>query len=427
MPSLFLCVPRTGCHASIVLPGDKSISHRALMLAAIAWGRTRIVGCNAGEDVRATARALQLLGVSVHKTADGYDVVGTLCLRDPRTTIDCGNSGTTMRLLAGVLAGRVDAVLDGDASLRRRPMSRVTRPLSAMGARITTRAGRPPLTTHRRAARLRGIHYRMPVASAQVKSALLLAALRAEGPSTIVEPVPTRDHTELMLKAMGARLHLRGRTLRIAPSSLRALGRVRVPGDLSSAVYLLCAAATLPGAVLTVRRVGINPSRVQALQVMKAMGVALRIRRRTRWNGEQVADLTVSGGRPLRNLSIGTRMIPGLIDEIPALCALATTARGVFTVRGAGELRVKESDRIATTVELLRSFAGDARALADGIVVRGDVPLRAPRSISTQGDHRVGLAAAILAAATRSTLKIRDSTCIATSLPGFAALWRRAF
>jgi len=427
MPSLVLRAPVAGRHARVLLPGDKSISHRALLLAAIASGTTRIVGCNSGEDVRATVRALRLLGASVRTMSDGYEVHGVPRLHDPRTTIDCGNSGTTMRMLAGLLAGRVDAVLDGDTSLRTRPMARVTQPLGAMGARITTNAGRPPLFVRRRPQALRGLHYRIPVPSAQVKSALLIAALRAAGPSTIVEAVQTRDHTEIMLKAMGARLRRQGRTLRVMPSSLRALGRMRVPGDLSSAVYLLCAAATLPGSALTVRRVGLNPTRTHALQVMRQMGVELRIARRSHDNGEPAADLTVLGGRPLRNVTIATHLVAGLIDEIPALCALAATARGRFTVRGASELRVKESDRIAATVELLRRFAADARALEDGIVVHGGIPLRAPREAWTHGDHRIGLAAAILAAATRSRITIRDSACIATSLPGFSGFWRSAF
>jgi 3-phosphoshikimate 1-carboxyvinyltransferase len=414
--------------ARIDPPGDKSISHRAFILAAIARGRTLIVNANLGEDLAATIRALRQLGVSVRRTTNGFAVIGREDLRDPTGAIDCGNSGTTMRLLAGALAGRVDAVLEGDASLRRRPMARVADPLRAMGPAVTTaRTGGPPITLRRRPGALTPLRYRLPVASAQVKSALLLAALRASGSSVITSPAQTRDHTERMLLAMGAQLRMRGAAVRIAPSALNALGRMRIPGDLSAAIYLLCAAAVLPGSYLRLRDVGLNPTRTAALDILRRMGVCLTIGKQRTWSGEPVADISVKGGAPLRAVSIPVRVIPLLVDEIPALCAIACTGHGTLSVRGARELRFKESDRIRTTVELLRAFGADARAMADGIVVRGGVPLLAPRRVNTHGDHRIGLAAAILAAATRSSLNIDDSACIATSFPGFAATWREAF
>ncbi len=261
-------------------------------------------------------------------------------------------------------------------------------------------------------------------ASAQLKSALLLAALRAQAPSTITEPVPTRDHTERMLRSMGAKIRTTHRTIRILPSSLVSLGRVRIPGDLSSAVYLICAVAATADAKLRLRHVGINPTRSAALGVLRRMGANLHVEIRSSRSFEPVADISIQGGAPLRNITVPAALVPNLIDEIPALCALACVARGVFSVRGAAELRVKESDRIETTVALLHRFGGDARAHADGISVRGGSPLVAPPSISTHGDHRIGMAAAILAAATRSPLIIHDSECIATSFPGFAAAWR---
>ncbi len=422
--TLTLAKPSPKPNATLTLPGDKSITHRAFLLAAMAKGRTLIVNPNVGLDMQATLRALRQLGVLVHTTSDGTLVLGREELRDPRAPIDCANSGTTMRLLLGMLAGRVDAVLNGDASLRRRPMARVTRPLNAMGARMTTRSGFPPVRVRRRASQLKPIRYTMVVASAQAKSALLLAALRATAPSTIVEPVLTRDHTERMLRAMGAKLLTTGRTIRIWPGALRALRRMRIPGDISSAIYLLCAAAATPDSILQLRDVGINPTRTAALEVLRQMGADVRIARRRDWSGEPVADLSIRGGAPLRNVTIKAALVPNLIDEIPALCALACTARGVFSVGGASELRVKESDRITTTVELLCRFGADARALADGISIRGGGELRAPTRVPTHGDHRIGLAAAILAAATRSSLTIDDSECIATSFPGFAAAWR---
>jgi 3-phosphoshikimate 1-carboxyvinyltransferase len=364
----------------------------------------------------------------MRRTNDGYDVVGADGLSDPKATIDCGNSGTTMRLLMGVLAGRVDAVLDGDESLRRRPMARAARPLNAMGASITTaRFGVPPVRLRRRTTRLKPIRYKMPIASAQVKSALLLAALHATAASTIVEPAVTRNHTEIMLRAMGAKLRTSGRTIRISPSALAALERLRIPGDSSAAIYVLCADAVLPAATLHLLDVVINPTRTAALDVMCRMGARVRIERQRSWSGEPVADISITGGAPLRNVSIPARAVPMMIDEIPALCALAATARGVFYIRGAAELRVKESNRIQTTVELLRLFGADAHALPDGITVRGGRPLRPAHAVTTHGDHRIGLAAAILAAATRSSLRIHDSECIATSFPDFAKVWRAAF
>jgi 3-phosphoshikimate 1-carboxyvinyltransferase len=267
----------------------------------------------------------------------------------------------------------------------------------------------------------------MRVASAQVKSAVLLAALRADGTSLITSPGVTRDHTERLLRAMGAKLRVNGREIRVIPSSLKSIGVLRIPGDLSSAVYLLCAAAAIPGSHLRLREIGINPTRSAALDVLRRMGARMKISARKRWNGEPVADISISGGAPLRGVTIPVHAVPILIDEIPALCALATIARGTFTVRGAAELKVKESNRIRTTVELLRSFGADARSSADGIVVRGGAALRAPRSVFTHGDHRIGLSAAILAAAARVPIRIRDVDCIATSFPKFARAWNAAF
>jgi 3-phosphoshikimate 1-carboxyvinyltransferase len=425
--SLTLSKPVPEPNATLTVPGDKSITHRAFMLAAMANGHTAIVNPNLGLDARATLRALRQLGVRVRTTGSSCQIVGREDLQDPRGPIDCANSGTTMRLLMGLLAGRVNAVLNGDASLRRRPMARVTRPLNAMGAQLASRSGYPPIRVRRLTTRLRPIRYTMLVASAQLKSALLLAALRATASSTIVEPMTTRDHTERMLRAMGARLMTSGRTIRIWPSTLRSLKRIRIPGDVSCAVYLLCAAAAMPAATLRLRDIGINPTRTAALEVMSRMGADLHVARRRDRSAEPVADLSIQGGAPLRNVTIKATLVPNLIDEIPALCALACIARGVFSVTGASELRVKESDRIATTVDLLRRFGADARAHDDGITVRGGAELRAPRSVPTHGDHRIGMAAAILAAATRSALRIDDSDCIATSFPGFAAVWRASF
>ena len=427
MKSLTLTQP-IARHASLVLPGDKSISHRAFILSAIARGRTRIVNPNSGDDVIATIRALRQLGVKTWCIGNDYVVIGRDALLDTGSIIDCGNSGTTMRLLMGMLAGRADAVLDGDASLRRRPMARVADPLKAMGAQISTRPrGLPPVRLHRQTNRLRSTRFRMRIASAQVKSALLIAALRATGTSVITCPAVTRDHTERMLRAMGAKLRIKGRSIKVVPSSLRSVGQLRIPGDISSAVYLLCAAAAMPGSHVRLRNVGLNPTRAAALGVIRRMGGRIKISAHKRWNDEPVADISIRGGAPLKNVRIAMRVVPNLIDEIPALCALATTARGTFSVRGAAELKVKESNRIRTTVELLRSFGADAQALGDGIVVHGGRKLGAPRIVETHGDHRIGLSAAILAAAAGAPITIRDVDCIATAFPRFAETWKAAF
>jgi 3-phosphoshikimate 1-carboxyvinyltransferase len=398
------------------------------MMAAIARGRTRIINTNRGLDVDATIRALRQLGVRISRDGSAWMVIGRQDLRDPARPLDCGNSGTTMRLLAGLMAGRVNAVLIGDESLSRRPMVRVVDPLNEMGARIrTSTAGRPPLVLRSSGAHLIGIRYTLPVASAQVKSALLFAGLNAAGPTMVTSPYRTRDHSERMLRVLGAKLIVRGKTVEVRPSSLKSPGRIRIPGDFSAAVYLLGAAATIPQHALSLRDVGINPTRTAALGVMRAMGMRISLSRRATWTGEPVADLMVTGGAPLRGVTVAAPLVPILIDEIPALCAIAATARGVFIVRGAAELKVKESNRIKTTVELLKRFGAAAKALPDGIEVRGPSRLRAPKRVNTRGDHRIGMAAAILAAASDSPITIEDSECIATSFPGFAATWRTAF
>lgn len=413
--------------ATLVLPGDKSVSHRAFMLAAIATGKTRIKGANAGADVHATIAALRQVGVKINRTRNGFVVNGDSKFRAPHDTIDCGNSGTTMRLLAGLLAGRVHAVLDGDASLRRRPMLRVAQPLNEMGADIgTSSQGRPPLRL-RECGQLHGARVRVDVASAQVKSAILLAAVHASSPTTIRLKFDSRDHTERMLRAFGGKIAVRGRTIQVQPSLLTSPRSLEIFGDLSAAVYFACAGALVRGSRLRLRKVGVNPTRTAILDVLRAMGVHVDIIPLRGGGGEPAADLVIHGGYPLRCVPIKQNIVPEIVDEIPALCALAATAVGVLRIRGAMELRHKESDRIATIVALLKQFGVRAVAKHDGIEVRGGQTLRAPTTIDTHGDHRIGMAAAILAVATRAPLIIEHSACIATSFPGFARAWRATF
>jgi 3-phosphoshikimate 1-carboxyvinyltransferase len=413
---------------AISMPGDKSISHRAVLFAALADGTTSVRNCNAGDDVRASINALRALGIAVEGDAPSVRVTGAPDLADPPENIDCGNSGTTMRLLIGMLAGRVDAVLDGDATLRRRPMERVAAPLRTMGARIEcAEGGVPPVRISRGQQPLHGIAYELPIESAQVKTALLLAALRASGETQIVTGGASRDHSELMLRAMGADIAFETRTIRVQASRLRALGEYEVPGDLSAAAYFVAAATCLPGSRISVCDTGINPTRAHVLDILRDMGAHIGIRSLRERHGEPSADLEVVSASPLHGVELDPARIPNVIDDIPLLCAVAAVATGSFVVRGADELRVKESDRITSTVGLLRAFGVAVSELPDGIGVRGGRPLRPPERIDTGGDHRIGMTAAVLAAAARAPLIIDDAECIATSYPGFEDAWRAAF
>jgi 3-phosphoshikimate 1-carboxyvinyltransferase len=411
------------------VPGDKSISHRALMFGAIARGTTEVRNVNLGADVLTTVAALQQLGVDVRRIAGSvFSVDGVTDFRDPSDTIDCGNSGSTMRMLAGLLANRVTAVLDGDESLRRRPMERVASPLREMGAHIQTgRNGLPPLRLQRSSGHLRAQTIDMTHASAQVKTALLLAGLRADGQTTVIEPLTTRDHSERMLKAMGANIEVARRAVLVRPSSLRSLPVLEVPGDFSAAFFFIAAAAASPGAHVRIKDVGVNPTRTAALDVARAMGVDVRLQDERTVCGEPVAEIEIRGGPTLRGVGVPPDIVPNLIDEIPALCALASVAQGNFTVRGASELRVKESDRISTTAALLRAYGIAVDVFPDGLTVRGGSEMRPPQAISTSGDHRIGMSGAVLAVAANSPLVIQDADCIATSFPGFEESWRSAF
>jgi 3-phosphoshikimate 1-carboxyvinyltransferase len=412
---------------SFQVPGDKSISHRAVILSATARGTSTIRGLNRGEDVAATIRAMRSLGVTIEESEDAVRVTGGW-LAPEAGIIDCGNSGTTMRLTMGLLAGRTTCTLDGDASLRRRPMDRVAEPLGAMGAEIATTGGTPPIRITRRAARLRGIDYPLPVASAQVKSALLLAGLRADGATTVRSPHASRDHTERMLAAMGARIDASETTVRIEPGELTGIEDLVVPGDLSAAVYfIIVIAMSSSHALADIVDVGVNPSRTAALDVMRHMGVDAATRDELVLSNEPRARLSVTGGASLRSAQINPGDVPNCIDEIPALCALAALGGVRLEVRGARELRVKESDRVAATAGLLRAFGGHVDELEDGLIVHERHPLRAPVRVNTLGDHRIGLTAATLAAALGSPIEIEDADCIATSFPDFAVMWSAAF
>ncbi len=403
------------------VPGDKSISHRALLLGAIAEGETRVENWLPAGDCQATLHCLRALGVEIEQhdpttlTVHGRGLRG---LRPPTEVLDCRGSGTTMRLLAGILAAQpFESVLDGHAGLRRRPMRRIIAPLRQMGAQIEGRDdGYPPLRIH--GGDLQGIDYALPVASAQVKSCLLLAGLYAEGPTTVREPGPARDHTERMLRAMGADLQVDGPVITLTPSErpLRPL-RLRVPGDLSSAAFLLVAALLVPGSAVTIEGVGVNPTRTGLLDVLHAMGAQVELGNLRESGGEPVADLRVEAG-PLRGTTIQGDLVVRMIDEFPVLAVAATQAEGRTVVRDARELRVKETDRIAAVATELRKLGAHIEERPDGFVVEGPTRLQGT-VVDSHGDHRLAMALAVAGLVAEGTTVVEGAEVIGDSFPGF--------
>lgn len=416
-------LPGGGLAGEIVVPGDKSVSHRTLMLGAIAEGETRAENFLASRDCQATLDAMAAMGVFIHRPAPTRVViqgVGLHGLKAPAGDLDLGNSGTSMRLLAGLLAGQVfTSRLTGDASLRRRPMSRVTEPLTQMGARIEARpGGLAPLTIHG-GSHLHGIRYTLPVASAQVKSCLLLAGLYAQGETEVREPAPTRDHTERMLRAMGAELRQDGRTVTVTGDARLTGAALQVPGDISSAAFFLVGASILPGSELLLRRVGVNPTRTGVVEILRRMGADIEVCNRHEQGGEPVADLVVRGGE-LRGIHIPAELVPLAIDEFPAVFVAAACAQGETRLEGARELRVKESDRIQVMAEGLTALGVDATPTEDGMVIQGG-GLRGGQ-VDAQGDHRIAMAFAIAGLRATGPVEVRDCANVETSFPGFVEL-----
>ncbi|MGB3271174.1 MAG: 3-phosphoshikimate 1-carboxyvinyltransferase [Rhodanobacter sp.] len=409
-------------HGSVAVPGDKSVSHRALMLAAIAEGRSRIRGFLEGEDTRATAAVLARLGVRIEAPADGERIVhgvGLHGLRGAAQPLDCGNAGTGMRLLAGLLAGQsFDSVLVGDASLSKRPMRRVTDPLAQMGARIDSHGGLPPLHIHGGAA-LRGIRYELPVASAQVKSALLLAGLYAEGTTEILEPHPTRDYTERMLAAFGWPIDFAPGRARLDGGHALLAVDVEVPADFSSAAFFLVAASIVPGSQLRLPGVGLNPRRTGLLQALRLMGADIVVEREHLAGGEPVGDLVVRHA-PLHGIELPAALVPDMIDEFPILFIAAAAASGRTVVRGAAELRVKESDRIAAMASGLRALGVAIEETPDGAIVDGG-PIGAG-TVESLTDHRIAMSFAVAGLRATDPVRINDCRHVATSFPGFREL-----
>ena len=406
---------------AVVVPGDKSVSHRSLLFGALAEGETRVTGLLDAEDVHSTRKAVERMGAIVRAEGDEIVVTPPETLSEPDDVIDCGNSGTSLRLLTGVLSGLPGlAVLTGDASLRRRPVRRVVEPLRRMGADLSARAGDrlPPVVVRGR--QLKGFRHVLEVASAQVKSACLLAGLFAEGETTVVEPALSRDHTERMLRGMGVALRVEGLSVTVAPGRPKGT-RVDVPGDISSGAFFLCAAAAVPGSRVTVRNLGVNPTRTGLLDVLEAMGAKLTRANERVVAGEPRADVTVEAAE-LRATEIRGDIIPRLIDELPVIMVMATQAKGRTVIRDAKELRVKESDRLAAMGETLAAAGARIELFEDGCAIEGPTPLKGVQ-VKTRLDHRIAMSMAVAQLlADGEPVELDDVACVATSFPGFFRL-----
>jgi 3-phosphoshikimate 1-carboxyvinyltransferase len=405
----------------IVTPGDKSISHRSIMFGSLAMGTTRVSGFLTGEDNLSTLKAFQAMGIAIRQVAPGELVIegrGLDGLQEPGDVLDCGNSGTTMRLMSGLLAGqKFFSVLTGDQYLRRRPMKRVVAPLATMGARIWGRRGGELAPLAIQGAPLKAVSYASPIASAQVKSAILLAGLYAEGKTTVREPHLSRDHSERMLNWFGAEVQP-------FPGGVTLTGRPRlvardmmVPGDISSATFFLVAGLITPGAELLVKNVGLNPTRSGAIDILRAMGGQLELLDEREQSGEPVADILVRHSR-LKGIEIGGEVVPRAIDEFPVLSVAAALAEGTTTIRDAEELRVKETDRIAAMASELGKLGAAIEPTPDGMIINGRERLLGG-SVDSHGDHRIAMSCAIASLVAAGPVTINDTACTETSFPHF--------
>jgi 3-phosphoshikimate 1-carboxyvinyltransferase len=421
----FKLMPGGAIAGEVRVPGDKSISHRCIMLGALAEGVTRVSGFLEGEDALATVAAFRAMGVEIEGPDDGNVIihgVGMWGLKAPHAALDLGNSGTSIRLLSGLLAGQLfDTELTGDTSLRARPMGRVIDPLTLMGADIQGQAGgRPPLQIAGGRS-LRGIQYELPMASAQVKSCVLLAGLYSEGSTSVTQPAPTRDHTERMLRGFGYEVASDNGVISLVGGGSLLATSIDVPADISSAAFFLVAASIAPGSDLLLTHVGINPTRTGVLNILSLMGADISLRNEREVGGEPVADIRVRYA-PLTGIEIPGEQVPLAIDEFPALFIAAACAEGRTVLRGAKELRVKESDRIAAMAEGLTTLGIVNEVLEDGIVIEGGT--LGGGVIHTHDDHRIAMSFAIAALRAEREISILDCDHVATSFPGFDALAR---
>lgn len=417
-------VPSGPLRGELSVPGDKSMTHRAIILGSLADGTTEITGALRSDDCRCTAKALASMGAVIEEIGDSQLRIqgcGLNGLKEPEEVLDAGNSGTTIRLLAGVLAAQpFFSVLTGDQYLRKRPMARVLAPLRLMGSTMLGRQGGnfPPLAIM--GTRLKGICYTSPVASAQIKSAILLAGLFAEGETTVTEPSLSRDHTERMFESLGLGILRNGLSVRVQGVKTIPAFRQTIPGDFSAAAFFLVAALVVPGSELLLRGVGINPTRTGLLDALAAMGASIEVRDRRLMSSEPVADLFVRS-QPLHGTDIGGDLIPRMIDEIPALAVAAALAKGSTIIRDAAELRVKEVDRLAALARELRRFGAEVDERPDGLLVRGSASLSGCQCDSW-GDHRIAMALTVAGLSARDTSSISDPLCVSSSFPDF---WKR--
>lgn len=406
----------TRAYGEVQVPGDKSISHRGVMLGALGDGTTKIEGFLMGADCLSTIDCFRKLGIAIDVSQERVLVHGRGLkgLQQPKEQLYTGNSGTTTRLLCGLLAGQpFDVSITGDASICKRPMNRVINPLTEMGARFSGEFC--PLTIH--GAPLHGIRYQMPVASAQVKTALLLAGLYADGETVVCETEQSRNHTELLLAAMGADIRTDGLDVSIRPCKRLEAQHIRVPGDISSAAFFLVLGAILPNSELTVLDVGVNPTRAGIIEVLQDMGADIRLENLHEQNGELVADITVCSSE-LHGVTIGGALIPRLIDELPVIAVAAAYASGKTVIRDAQELKVKETNRIRAVVDELQKCGIDIKETQDGMVLRGGKPVRGA-AFKSYGDHRMAMSLAVLAQRAEGESSIDDAACVNISYPGF--------
>lgn len=415
--------PAASVRGEIVVPGDKSISHRSIMLGAIANGVTTVRGFLRGEDNLSTMHAFRAMGVEIDDDGETIRITGRGLhgLKEPGDVLDCGNSGTTIRLITGLLSGQsFFSVVTGDQYLRKRPMKRVVEPLSRMGARISGRSGGTLAPLAINGGSLKGIDYRSPVSSAQIKSSLMLAGLYADGETRVSEPSLSRDHSERMFRLFGASLARNDNGVTVRGGVELAAQEVTVPGDISSAAFFMVAALITPHSELLIKNVGVNPSRTGVIDILRAMGGDIRLLDPRDVSGEPVADILVRSSR-LKGIAISGGVVPRAIDEFPAVCVAAARAEGVTTVRDAGELRVKETDRITAMAGNLRKLGVTVTESQDGMDISGSEQLLGG-TVDSSGDHRIAMSMSVAALVASSAITVTDIACVATSFPTFFPL-----
>lgn len=409
-----------GLRGTVTVPGDKSISHRSVLFGSIAKGDTLVRGFLQGADCLSTISCFQEMGISI-ENENGLVIIhgkGLHGLKAPGKALDCGNSGTTIRLISGILSGQsFPATLTGDASIQKRPMKRIMEPLNQMGASITSLRGNHCAPLNIQGGALHGIHYYTPVASAQVKSAILLAGLYAEGETRVTEPSLSRNHTELLLKGFGADITSEGNTASVRPASELYGQEITVPGDISSAAYFIAAGLLIPDSEILIQNVGVNPTRAGILQVCQAMNADITLQNQRSAGGEPVADLLVRTSR-LKGTTVEGSMIPTLIDELPVIALMACFAEGTTTIRDAAELRVKESDRIAVMTENLSAMGAHVQATPDGMIIEGGYPLKGA-VVDSHLDHRIAMTFAVAGMCASKETQILGAHCVNISYPAF--------